>query len=332
MDTLLRHWHMLRRIPRYPRKASTAELEEALEAAGYPTSRRTIQRDLDKLSSEFPLACDGGKPSGWSWQADAGLFDVPGMDTSAALTFRMIDSYLSRLLPQGCLAALAPHLRRADQLLQQLEGGGMRNWPDKVRIAQRSQLLQPPDVPAEVMTTVYEALFHDRQFLGEYHSRGDRKRREFVVHPLGMIFSDPVVYLAATIGDYQDVRLLALHRFSSARLLMDGCRRPPGFDLDAWLAEGGVSFPVAGGEGRLRLVMRMEAGVAHHLRESRLSADQKIGEEEEGWVRVAATVADTRQLRWWLHGFGPEVEVLEPPALRAEFAAAASKLAGRYGS
>jgi len=100
MDTLLRHWHMLRRIPRYPRKISTAELEGSLDAAGYPTSRRTIQRDLDKLSVEFPLVTDGNKPSGWSWQEDAEIFDVPGMDTSAALTFHMVDTYLSRLLPK----------------------------------------------------------------------------------------------------------------------------------------------------------------------------------------------------------------------------------------
>ena len=54
MDTLLRHWHMLKHIPRYPQKVSTADLEKWLKNDGFETSRRTIQRDLDKLSLEFP--------------------------------------------------------------------------------------------------------------------------------------------------------------------------------------------------------------------------------------------------------------------------------------
>lgn len=332
MDTLLRHWHMLRRIPRYPRKISTAELEASLDAAGYSTSRRTIQRDLDKLSVEFPLITDGNKPSGWSWQADAEIFDVPGMETSTALTFRMVDTYLSRLLPKGCLAALTPHLRRADAQLREMEGGGLKSWPDKVRIVQRSQTLQPPVVAADIMATVYEALFHDRQFLGVYCSRGVKKIQEFVVNPLGLIFSDPVIYLVATLWEYPDVRLLALHRFTSARLLMDGCRRPADFDLDTYLKGGAVEFPVTGGEGMVKLVFRMAADVAAHLQESPLAPDQRVGKEQDGFVKVTATVVDTHQLRWWLLGFGDKVEVLEPASLRAEFARIAGTLGSYYGA
>ena len=330
MDTLLRHWHMLRRIPRHPRKISTAELEASLDAAGYPTSRRTIQRDLDKLSAEFPLLCDGNRPSGWSWQADAEIFDVPGMDTSVALTFHMVENYLARLLPKGCLTALAPHLRRADSLLNQLEGSGLHTWPDKVRIVQRTQTLQPSTIAADVMVTVYEALFHDRQFLGVYRSRGEKQSHEFVVNPLGLIFSDPVIYLVGTLWQYPDIRLLALHRFDSVRMLMDGCRRPADFDLDAYLKSGAIEFPVTDGEGKIKLVIRMAADVAHHLQESHLCSDQKIGREEHGFVRISGTVADTHQLRWWLLGFGDRVEVLEPKSLREEFARIAEVLGGYY--
>jgi hypothetical protein len=49
-----------------------------------------------------------------------------------------------------------------------------------------------------------------------------------------------------------------------------------------------------------------------------LSTDQIITPlADSQWVR--ATVADTDQLRWWLLGFGNQVEVLEPVELREEF-------------
>lgn len=330
METLLRHWHMLRLLPRHPRKISTADLESALDSAGFPTSRRTIQRDLDKLSTEFPLVSDGNKPAGWSWQASAAAFDIPGMDTAAALTFQMVDTYLRRLLPQGCLQALQPHLARAEQLLEQLEGGGLKNWPDKVRIVQRTQSLQPPVIDAAVVDVVYEALFHDRQFLGCYHSRNDGTRREFVVNPLGLIFSDPLIYLVASLWDYPDVRLLALHRFDSARLLKDGCRRPAGFDLEAYLAQGGAEFVTTPMAGTLELQMLMTTAVAFHLRESPISTDQRITDGPTGWLYIRATVNDSQQLRWWLLGFADQVEVLQPQSLREEIAAKAQAMVQRY--
>jgi predicted DNA-binding transcriptional regulator YafY len=179
------------------------------------------------------------------------------------------------------------------------------------------------------MEVVYEALFHDRQLLGTYNSRSNKPQTDFVINPLGLIFSDPVIYLAATLWDYPDVRLLALHRLESARLLKDGSRRPADFDLDEYLGAA-MEFPSEHSEGTLKLSFLMAADVAHHLRESPLSDNQKISKAENDVVRVSATVNDTRQLRWWLLGFGSNVEVLEPLSLREEFVGMVREMHQRY--
>ena len=49
-----------------------------------------------------------------------------------------------------------------------------------------------------------------------------------------------------------------------------------------------------------------------------LSEDHRTTEQSDGRILVEATVADTSQLRWWLLGFGSQVEVLEPISLREE--------------
>ncbi|MCB1745283.1 MAG: WYL domain-containing protein, partial [Gammaproteobacteria bacterium] len=54
-QTLARQWEMLRAVPRAPRKITTAELEVHLKDRGYGISRRSIERDLQKLSAWFPL-------------------------------------------------------------------------------------------------------------------------------------------------------------------------------------------------------------------------------------------------------------------------------------
>jgi len=73
-DTLLRQLFILQQIPRAPRKVDTRTLARALEARGLRVTRRTLQRDVEKLSRAFPLVCaDDTKPFGWSWRADAPL-------------------------------------------------------------------------------------------------------------------------------------------------------------------------------------------------------------------------------------------------------------------
>jgi predicted DNA-binding transcriptional regulator YafY len=63
----------------------------------------------------------------------------------------------------------------------------------------------------------------------------------------------------------------------------------------------------------------MASDVAFHLHESPLGKKQTITSDQDGFVRIETTVANTCQLRWWLLGFGDKVEVLEPKELREEF-------------
>jgi len=64
------------------------DLKQKLADEGFDTTQRTIQRDLMRLSTIYPLACDEeGKPFGWSWMAEADVMDIPGMDSHTALAF-----------------------------------------------------------------------------------------------------------------------------------------------------------------------------------------------------------------------------------------------------
>jgi hypothetical protein len=45
-------------IPRHPRKIDTATIEDRMERLGVTIYRHSIQRDVEKLSEIFPLACD----------------------------------------------------------------------------------------------------------------------------------------------------------------------------------------------------------------------------------------------------------------------------------
>lgn len=330
METIVRHWHILRMIPRHPRKITAGKIHESLQAteAVSRLTKRTVERDLHELAANFPLDFDGCKPQGWCWRPDADALDIPGMDLTAALTFRMVEEYLGRLLPKTCYDSLSPHLKRARSILGDAGHGALADWPEKVKIVPRSQPLLAPEVAEPVMSVAYEALLRNRRFKGMYKRQGE-EGRELEVSPLGLIFNDPVVYIVGICWDYTDVRLLSLHRFATAELLETPITRPEKFDLQSYIDSGALGFTSEPGI-QLRLSARFTISAAVHLRESRLSRDQTISDDQEGWVRIDATVVDTYQLRWWLLGFGAQVEILEPKELREEIKTTLCQLANLY--
>jgi len=127
-----------------------------------------------------------------------------------------------------------------------------------------------------------------------------------------------VIYLVATLWDYQDIKQLTLHRMSEPELLDKQTTRVPGFDLKEYIAQGAFGYRLS--EEPIRLKVRFFGAAAQHLHETALSADQVLTEEADtGATILEATVLETEELRWWLLSFGDQVEVLEPKSLRQRF-------------
>ena len=331
--TLQRRMLLLGMIPRYPRQRSAPELVEGLSHRGLDVSLRTIERDLENLSLFLPLARDErARPYGWYWTTDAPLQDVPAMDPETALTLCVLDEHAASLLPPVARSRLAPLLRRAEEVLAAAgEHSGLRLWPERVRLLSSAPPLLPPPIREGVFETVQQALLERRCLDIDYRSRskeGALSRHR--VHPLALVLREPMTYLVATVGEYTDPRHLALNRFESATISSEALREPPdGFDLNTLVAGGSFDYPE---EGEIRLELRVDTALAYHLQEARLSEDQELVVEDDGRVRVTATVKQTARLRWWILGLGTAVEVLAPLHFRQMMSAEVSDLASRYGA
>lgn len=328
-DTQLRQWAMLRRIPQHPRQITARELTERLESEGFEVSKRTVERDLLSLSGIFPLISnERSRPYGWSWNKDAEAFALPAMSPLQALTLALAHDHLATLLPASLLETLAPYFKCADGVLSSGDGvKKLASWRKKVAIVPPNQPLIPPDYPEEIIEAIHTALLAEQQLEISYTSREQGETRTYPVHPLGIVQRGAVTYLVATLYDYTDIRLLAVHRIQSAQILDQPAKTPKKFELVKYIRQGAFGFEES---GEIKLVARFTIPAAEHLRETPLSLDQQIEPDQPGWVRLQATVPGTAQLRWWLLGFGDQVEVLEPSSLRGEFADISQSLHGIY--
>ncbi|WP_277058315.1 helix-turn-helix transcriptional regulator [Trichlorobacter lovleyi] len=328
MSTLYRHWLILRMIPRRGTGISTVEICSRLKHEdGIETTLRTIQRDLIELEALFPIASDGRKPSGWKWTDDAANFDMPNMDPVTALTFTLASQYLEKMFPKGILSALIPYQKTAEQRLKSAVDPKLAAWPKKVRVLSRSLTTIPPTISEEITEKAYTALLEEQRFKATYTTVSGKSKTYEEVNPLGMTFVDGLTYLIASINQHVEPILLLLHRFQTIDLLDKPVTVSEDFDLDEWVQEL-LTFPV--GEA-IRLKLRFSHAVdVQRLKESPLSDDQKTKELADGRFELTASVEDTLQLRWWLNGFGARVEVMEPKALRQEYADLAKELSSLY--
>lgn len=322
-NTAVRYLTMLRMVPRFPRSITTTELAERLEGHGFPVTMRSIQRDLEKLSADFPLLGDeSSRPFQWSFDRDATIDIIPALDLPAALTFELARAYLSPMLPPRALSHLKPHFDEAHRTLLR-EKNPLGQWPNRVRVINRGLGGLRPAIDADVLETVTEALLRERQCRLTYQARNWPEPEEIIVHPLGLIFRDPNVYLICTINGREGIRQLVLHRATTGEPLEVPVERPGDFDLDLYIHSGAMGILKSSEPVYLRL--RCDKPVLNHLIESPLGLDQVTEELDGSSFEMSVTVGDTQDLRWWLTAQAVHCDILEPEWLREEITATLDK-------
>ena len=331
-DTLLRQWHLLRKIPRHPQKITSQTLYNYLLHQNYEVTERTVQRDLTELSRVFEIVADErNKPYGWSWAEHAESFDLPGMSSDEALTWVLAEQHVRQMLPSSTLDYLRPYFKTAHKRLNgETQPNLGHSWLNKVRTVPPTQPLIPTTIDPEVQRLISEALLREYQVELRYRRKGERECKTYQAHPLALIQRGGVLYLFTRLFDYPNAMLLALHRIEQVTPLVDRpAEAPPGFDLDEELAKGRLDF---GSGERIEIQLKFYAGKGEHLYETPLSEDQRIEEtpDQKGELTVTAAVADTPQLKWWILGFGDGVEVLTPETLRLDLSQTSAKMAAIY--
>lgn len=339
-DALARHWEMLRLLPTRLPGITAAALTDRLSQAGWVVSKRTVERDLQRLSVQFPLACnDRGQPWGWYWKSNAN-FDVPGIEAADALLLRLIEAQLKPLLPTSMAAPLASRFEAAAAKLAAVSHENrLARWSELVCALPDGLPMKAPVVAPKVLDAVRDALLegrvlqvrHARPRLDALGPDTGPATKDYELHPLALVQRGAVTYLLATHGDATDPRLYALQRMRMATITEQPARRPRGFSLKAWLKAGGGQFSV--GPARIeQVVLALTDSLARALAETPLSDDMRLSPLPDGRWRLEARLPLTWTLERWLLGQGADVEVLAPAELRQQVRERLDAAQARYAT
>ncbi|MBZ2168908.1 helix-turn-helix transcriptional regulator [Marinobacter sp. F4216] len=313
-DTAVRYLAMLKLVPRYPNSITTTALAGRLNDNGFGVSIRSIQRDLEKLSTYFPLVVDEDvRPHQWSFERDATVEIIPALDLPAALTFELARAYLTPVLPQRALSHMEAHFKGSRKALahdEELFG----KWPERVRVINRGLSGRRPDIDPDVLEAVTEALLTERCCELNYQARNWPAPEIVTVHPYGLVFRDPNVYLIGRIDGRDGIRQLVLHRARSGIRLDEPAELPENFNLDLFIRSGAMGILKSTDPILLRI--RCDKPAMNHVLEAPLGLDQCELRNTDTDFEISVTVRDTQDLRWWLIAQSTNIDILEPDWLR----------------
>ena len=242
-DTIVRHWKLMKALPTEPRWVTVAQLCAALQDDGITVSRRTVERDLRKLSAVpgIPIFCrEGDGIDHWAWMRDGQSQFTPKPDLGQAMLLVMARRYMEPLLAPVLMQALAPTFTAAERALTVAKGRRTTHWSSKIGAVPPTRPLDRPRVPTHRPDVLVEALLGDRKVHLAYQI--GREDESFTVNPYALIQREFVTYLLATCDPHRDVRALALHRMRGPSIVNTPAIRVPGFDLSAYIAAGFEEF------------------------------------------------------------------------------------------
>lgn len=312
-ELVIRQLEMLNLIPKGRPGIRTADIEILLRDNGFKISRRTIQRDLEVLSSFFPLTNDqDGREYLWFYNRDSKPVLIPSMDLNTALTLKLAQNHLQPLIPPQVRTFLAPYFPEANKVLKN-HPSRLKCWTDKTRAISLGLQQIAPQVDDSVWDVLSRCILNQELCKVSYRSQNAARAKTYHISPLAIVIRGPVTYLLAVYQGYQDIRQMAMHRFCQAESVVGEYFSPKDFDLDAYINAG--NFGILYDEVPQKLTMTVSSSIVRILQEAPLSEDQEI-KQSDAAIEVSCTLPESWDLYRWLLSHSMDVKVNAPAHIR----------------
>ncbi|MBW8035806.1 MAG: WYL domain-containing transcriptional regulator [Planctomycetes bacterium] len=157
-----------------------------------------------------------------------------------------------------------------------------------------------------------------------YRSIFDSATIKTTLSPHHLMFKSRAWYIVGKSSLHNEIRTFKLSRIETLQVLSQFFPRKKTFDIEDYLSSAWSMIP----EGKLYNVkLKFTPRVARNVSEVQWHKSQKMQFEEDGSLVVEFRVDGIGEIGWWVLGYGDQVEVLAPKALRKRVAGVGAKMA-----
>ena len=303
-------------------RMSAEALAEELEV-----SVRTVYRDIDQLTiSGVPVYADVGRNGGFAL-LDGWRTRLTGLTPSEAQAM-----FLAGLPGPARELGLGDNMQQAElKLLAALPP----DWQAEAKRMSSRFHLDPggwfqPGYIHQHLKAVADAVWSETRISIRYESWTRTSDRE--IEPLGLVLKGGIWYVVAQ-TEPGKVRTFRLSGIVALLVLEEHFQRPRDFDLSDYWAEATVQFEkdIYVGTARVRaseLGLKRLKEISQTVKEAVEAA--VIAPDQDGWAELVIPIEEVAWATREMRRVGSEIEVLDPPELRARIAEEARKMAALY--
>jgi len=293
-------------------------------AAECGVSRRTIYRDLNVIErAGIPFYYD--RPTGRYQLQQAALLPAINLSLDEALALVLLASELGRA---GRLPLFQPARDAAAKIEASLPvgmraalGGILRSTVVRPGATARHNALQ------ETYHLVQRAITRRQPLEAVYISFHDQGQIRTRIEPYWLLFQERAWYVIGRSVRHRAVRTFKLGRFKRLDAAEGRFAGPRDLTLEKYL---GNAWRVIRGDKTYEVHLRFSPLVSPNVAEVNWHRTQKVQWDDDGCVHFRATVEGLDEIVWWVLGYGPEVEVLEPAELRTRLVAMGRRMLAQY--
>ena len=317
-DRLARFYRVTMYLEAHPEGATPDQI-----AAFLGMSRRNAYRDLRALQDELdiPLWADGGR-WGISDKAFLPAFRLTRAEAMAVfLAARLMARYADAHDPDLAAAfqklgeALPPvlgrHVQRTLDVMaaRPLDPVGSRNL----------RLLTQAWAERRVVELTYDPSTYDP-------ARPPRvaRVRPYLIEPSAETHALYLIGFDETKGGLRTFKLERIRRLAMTPVQFEP---PPDGEIEAALDR---AWGIVADQPVVEVVLCFDGSVASRVAETTWHPTQSLTKNADGSLTWRARVSGTLEIRPWILGWGADVEVLAPQALRGEVAEIVRRAAARY--
>jgi predicted DNA-binding transcriptional regulator YafY len=274
-------------------------------------SPATFKRDLEYLRSRLniPIVWDR-EANGYRYDNRAALQELPGLWFNAQEIYALLT--MKHLLENLEPGLLGPHVEPLLARLTAAIGSGAHPAEE---VQKRIRILHAArrTLPLRHFETAARALLERKRLAITYYNRmrDDETARE--VSPQRLVHYRDNWYLDAWCHLRQDIRSFAVDAIRTADIVDQPARDVPDKQLDEVLASG---YGIFSGRDTQWAQLRFAPLRARWVAAESWHPEQRAHFEANGGYVLEIPYSDDRELVMDILKFGPDVEVLQPPALR----------------
>ena len=302
-------FHLIDQMLCNQRSVTRAQFLEALEV-----SPATFKRDLEYLRDRLaaPIVWDP-ELRGYRYESGAALeqFQLPGLwfNTSEIQALLSMDALLDNLQP----GVLSKHIEPLRSRIRMLLDEGDH---DAGEIARRIRVLPlaAKTYSSENFQLLCQALLSRRCVDMTYYSRPTDSSSERRVSPQRLIYYRDNWYLDAWCHLREGLRSFSVDAITALAVSDEAAVEIDEAELNRELESG---YGIFSGTATQQALLRFSPAAARWVSRETWHPDQSGSYDDEGFYRLQLPYSQDTELVMDILKHGPEVEVLEPPALRA---------------